>query len=88
MKSKMQKFSTVQKRKAVNQRKRDFKKIQEKRKKKKKTDDEEIEILSSKLWPKFDDKNKVEFRIQYNIQLDLVIVLVLVGIPVDLKSQI
>ena len=58
MKSKMQKFSS--KRDKVNvPKKKNFKKIQEKRKKEKNTDDAEIEAISAILWPNVDQEKKV-----------------------------
>ncbi|XP_005109281.2 probable ATP-dependent RNA helicase DDX10, partial [Aplysia californica] len=58
MKAKMQKFSS-RKDKTALPKKRQFNKIQEKRKKQKKvTDDAEIEALSSKLWPNFDEEKE------------------------------
>jgi len=57
MKSKMQKFSS--KRDKVNvPKKKNFKKIQEKRKKEKNTDDAEIEAISAILWPNVDQEKK------------------------------
>uniref|UniRef100_A0A0B7A8E2 ATP-dependent RNA helicase n=1 Tax=Arion vulgaris TaxID=1028688 RepID=A0A0B7A8E2_9EUPU len=53
MKAKMQKFN-LEKKKVVKTRKKDFRKIQEKRKKKRHTDDAEIEALTARLWPTFD----------------------------------
>lgn len=56
----MQKFSLTKKKKSgPTKQSANFKKIQEKRKKKKETDDPEIEALTARLWPSFDQAKEV-----------------------------